>query len=53
MEKDKETVLDKIVPNSFQRIVAVAGGTVVILGAVVVLLKLGKVMVKDVKDMGL
>lgn len=53
MEQSNETMLDKIVPNSFQRIVAVAGGTLVILGATVVLLKLGKIMIKDVKDMGL
>lgn len=52
MENQKRKI-DKVVPKGIQRVATVAVGTVVILASAVVLLKLGKVMLKDVKDMGL
>ncbi len=52
MEKQEKRI-DKVLPKGIQRVATVGIGAVVILASAVVLLKLGKVMLKDVKEMGL
>lgn len=59
-KEPKNNPLANIQPNSikeiadlFTKVTKYAGTTIVIMAGIVVMVKLGKVMLKDVKDMGI
>tara|TARA_B100000497_G_C7681857_1_gene412606 strand:- start:675 stop:851 length:177 start_codon:yes stop_codon:yes gene_type:complete len=58
MEKKviKETIKDQLITESFEKVKKVAltaGGTIIILASLVVVVKLSKIMLKDLEGAGL